>query len=194
MIRFKNCLLLLFFLPLTSHAAFDSLSAGDKLRSMATQAGSFAKARGYNDAICFLLDLSVNSGKNRFFVYELRQNKVTDAGLVAHGHCHQWVQRTIQFSNAPGCACSSSGRYKIGAAYQGKFGTAFKLTGLDKTNSNAAKRAIVLHAHSCVPDKESYPQEICRSEGCTTVSPAFLKRLGKLIRASEKPILMWVYQ
>ncbi|MGZ5191235.1 MAG: murein L,D-transpeptidase catalytic domain-containing protein, partial [Flavisolibacter sp.] len=88
--------------------------------------------------------------------------------------------------------CTSLGKYKIGNPYQGKFGLAYKLYGLDKTNSNAFSRFVVLHAHDCVPDDET-ENEICQSPGCPTVSVAFLKELKTMINNSEKPVLLWIY-
>src|SRR5690348_12150348 len=43
----------------------------------------FAKANGYSTTTCFLVDMSIESGKNRFFVYDLAKDSVVDAGLVA---------------------------------------------------------------------------------------------------------------
>lgn len=65
----------------------------------------------------------------------------------------------------PGSGCTSLGKYKIGGAYQGQFGLAYKLYGLDSTNSNAYQRNVVLHAYDRVPDNEVY-KEICQSSGC----------------------------
>ena len=76
----------------------------------------------------------------------------------------------------------------------GKFGLAYKLYGLDSTNSKAFERFVVLHAHSCVPNEEIDPEPLCQSWGCPTVSPEFLQELKKYIDASEKPILLWIYQ
>jgi hypothetical protein len=75
----------------------------------------------------------------------------------------------------------------------GKFGLAFKLYGLDATNDNAYNRAVVLHAHSCVPNEETAPIPICQSWGCPTVAPAFLTALKSYLDNSEKPVLLYVY-
>ena len=39
----------------------------------------------YNTKIAFFVDMRIPSGKNRFFVYDLVNNKIIDQGLVAHG-------------------------------------------------------------------------------------------------------------
>lgn len=150
---------------------------------------AYAKQHGYNTQTCFLIDMSMESGKNRFFIYDLKKDSVMDAGLVTHGSCNN----ESKYGNEIGCGCTSLGRYKIGKPYKGKFGLAYKLYGLDNTNSNAFKRFVVLHAHSCVPDGEVNPLPICRSEGCPTVSIPFLKKLASVIDGSKQPILLYTF-
>ena len=75
----------------------------------------------------------------------------------------------------------------------GTFGLAYKLYGLDNTNSKAFDRFVVLHAHSCVPNEDVDPVPICESWGCPTVAPAFLSELKTVIDKSAKPVLLWIY-
>ncbi len=149
---------------------------------------AYAKKNNFNTSHCFLIDMTIPSNQQRFFVYNLQTDSVEMAGLVCHGSGKKSSNEII-FSNEPNSLCSSIGKYKVGLSYNGKFGLAFKLHGLDATNSNAYARAVVLHAHSCVPNAEvEYP--ICQSWGCPTVSPAFLQALQQYIKASPKPILL----
>src|SRR5687767_11110799 len=37
---------------------------------------AYAKQHGYNTRTCFLIDMSIESGKNRFFVYDLKKDSV----------------------------------------------------------------------------------------------------------------------
>jgi L,D-transpeptidase-like protein len=150
---------------------------------------AYAKQHGYNTNTCFLIDMRIESGKNRFFIYDLKKDSVIDAGLVTHGQC----SNERKYGNDVGCGCTSLGRYKIGKPYNGRFGRAYKLYGLDATNSNAFKRFVVLHSHSCVPDGEVNPLSICRSEGCPTVSIPFLQKLSAIIDKSAQPILLYTY-
>lgn len=149
---------------------------------------SFVKKNNFNATHCFLIDMSIPSNEERFFVYNIQKDSVELAGLVAHGSGRD-NSNEIVFSNLPNSLCTSLGKYKVGVAYNGKFGLAFKLHGLDASNSNAFARAVVLHAHGCVPD-ESVDYSICESWGCPTVSPKFLTALNKYIKNSNKPILM----
>jgi L,D-transpeptidase catalytic domain len=149
----------------------------------------YLKANNFNTTHCFLIDMKIESGKKRFFVYNVLKDSVEIAGLVTHGSGTEGSD-TIQFSNEPNSLCTSLGKYKIGKSYNGKFGLAYKLYGLDKTNSNAFNRFVVLHSHSCVPSGEVYPHNICVSWGCPTVAPSFLQQLQAYIDNSPKPILL----
>ena len=153
----------------------------------------YAQKKGYSTRYCFLLDMRLHSGLKRFFVYDLTNNTVAFSGLVAHGSCDQDFLKEARFSNIPGGRCTSIGMYKVGCRYYGQYGKAYKLHGLQNSNSNAFKRAIVLHSFSCVPEQETYPKPICNSSGCTMVSLAFFKNLSSLIDKSNKPILLLVY-
>jgi hypothetical protein len=163
-----------------------------RLKQKADDLAVYAKAHGYNTEYYFMADMKIESGKNRFFVYNIKTDSIEMAGLVAHGSGRTYSEE-IQFSNAANSLCTSLGKYKIGGSYMGKFGLAFKLYGLDVTNDNAFSRAVVLHAHSCVPNEETAPIPICQSWGCPTVAPAFLTALKTYIDNSEKPVLLYVY-
>ncbi|HEV8285342.1 MAG TPA: murein L,D-transpeptidase catalytic domain family protein [Chitinophagaceae bacterium] len=154
----------------------------------------YAHQKGFSTKYCFLIDMSLPSGRNRFFVYDLEKNFVVYSGLVAHGSCNEKFLSQAKFSNAPSSGCSSLGKYRVGAFYRGSYGKSFKLHGLEYSNSNAYKRAVVLHGFSCVPNEEIYPRALCNSLGCTMVSNSFFDKLSRIIEQSQKPVLLWVYQ
>ncbi|HVU55905.1 MAG TPA: murein L,D-transpeptidase catalytic domain family protein [Puia sp.] len=167
----------------------------DRLSQKAAQlkAFLFTSRKSYNGNMAFLIDMHLPSGKNRFFVYDLRKDSVLLSGLVAHGSGNRSFSLSPVFSNANGSSCSALGRYRIGNPYAGQFGRAYLLYGLDTTNSRALERHIVLHAYTCVPEGETDPYPICNSRGCPMVSPAFLEQLQPMIDASKKPILLWIF-
>ncbi len=164
----------------------------EKMQLVSALLKSFAAKNNYNDKIAFLIDMNVPSGRQRFFVYNMQKDSIEMAGLVTHGYGSN--KSEIEFSNVPGSYSTSLGKYKVGAAYNGRFGLAYKLHGLDKTNNKAFERFVVLHAHDCVPVEEVAPLPICESQGCPTVAPAFLQQLKHYIESSGKPILMNIYQ
>jgi hypothetical protein len=165
-----------------------------KLKDKGTRLDSFVKQHHFNKRYCFLIDMSVASGKNRFFVYNLQKDSIEQSGLVTHGSGSAKGDGTLCFSNKPGSLATSLGKYKVGKPYNGKFGLAYKLYGLDDSNNKAFERFVVLHSHSCVPGEEVYPASICESWGCPTVAPAFLSTLQAYIDKSGEPVLMWIYQ
>ncbi len=177
---------------LFKHSA--NITAFARLKTMADSLKQFASAHGYNDRLCFLADMSLPSGKSRFFVYDMVKDSVLLAGLVAHGSCDKGFQWNPFFSNKLNCGCSSLGKYKIGYSYEGKFGRSYKLYGLEASNSNAFERTVVLHSYGCVPEQETDPLPICNSRGCPMVSPGFFHLLSSYIDHSGRNILLWVFE
>jgi hypothetical protein len=143
---------------------------------------------------CFLVDMNLPSGRNRFFIYDLKKNTIINSGLVSHGSCNETFLARPRFSNATKSGCSSLGKYKVGEFYKGKYGKSFRLYGLDDCNSNAYKRAVVIHGYDCVPDQEIYPRVLCNSFGCVMVSYKFFDKISRIIGKTEKPIVLWIYQ
>ncbi len=212
--RFTRILVLFFFLMLTftwlfSTGAWKNLKADraasspveydlsrtsyKKLQKKAVDAKTFIRQKGFNRSVCLMIDMSLHSGQSRFFVYDLVKDTIINSGLVTHGRCNQnWLEGR-KYGNSVGCGCTSLGKYRVGHAYTGKFGLAYKLYGLDSSNNNAFKRYVVLHSHECVPETD-VQDEICQSDGCPTVSPGFLQFLKPIINTSKKPLLLWIYE
>lgn len=153
----------------------------------------YAVKHGYNTHYAFLVDFSVFSGGKRFICYDLLHRRIQSSGLVAHGQGPDFRAEKVVFSNVPGSRCSSLGKYRIGGKYSGRFGTAYKLYGLDSSNSRAFDRFVVLHSHTCVPAL-AQQQGICRSDGCPTLNPDYFAALQPLIDTSSRPMLLWIYR
>jgi hypothetical protein len=151
------------------------------------------KSPKYNKEIAFFIDMEILSGKNRFFVYDLKTNKIIDEGLVAHGlGSETQTEGKLTFSNISNSLSTSLGKYSIGNHYKGKFGKAYKLYGLDKSNSNAYNRNIVLHKYSAVPYEEQ-ETNICHSFGCPMVNVKYFERIEKIIDNSQTSIILSIY-
>ena len=172
----------------------DTLHIHERMRNKAKELSQFlANQSEYSDELAILIDMRQQSGKNRLFVFDMQNLTVLSKGLVAHGiGSETGVEDSLKFSNVPGSLCTSLGKYKIGAAYIGNFGRAYKLHGLEFSNDRAFERYVVLHSYNCVPDDEqTFP--ICTSEGCTIVSENYFAVLDVFIRNSEKPIILEVF-
>lgn len=161
---------------------------------LTNKVNNYALENNMSTDYCFLVDMSLPSGRNRFFVYDLKKNSIIYAGLVAHGSCNETFIARPRFSNESRSGCSSLGKYKVGEFYRGKYGKSFRLHGLDNCNSNAYKRAVVIHGFGCVPDQEIYPRVLCNSLGCVMVSYKFFDKISRIINKTNKPIVLWVYQ
>lgn len=165
-----------------------------KLKLYSAKALEYCKQKNFNTSFCFLIDMSLHSGKKRFFVYDMQQDSLITSGMVAHGSCNESFLASPKFSNTPGSGCTSVGRYKVKGKYTGRFGIAYKLYGLDSSNSNAYKRNVVLHSYYMMPDNETYPAACGNSLGCAMVSDNFIKTLAQKIDSSAKPILLWIFE
>lgn len=166
----------------------------------AGEAHSFCKKNKFNTDFCILVDMSLHSGVNRFFVYDFNQKKVTQKYLVGHG-CgnNSWSSDESKdhptFSNEDGSHLSSLGKYRIGERGSSEWGINIKylLHGLDETNGNALKRTIVFHSWNEMSDQEIFPKGSPEGWGCPTVSNNALKSIDPLLKSSSKPVLMWIY-
>ena len=147
----------------------------------------------YNNELAFFIDMRLMSGKNRFIVYDLKKDKIVDQGLVAHGiGSETGIQNELKFSNTNSSYCTALGKYSIGKDYVGRFGKAYKLYGLDVTNSNAFARSIVLHKYDKVPYEEQ-DKAIVHSLGCPMVNEFYYGRIEKIIDNSKRNIILDIY-
>lgn len=171
-----------------------STEAKDRLQQNTKIAKTFLQNHSdYKQDIVFLADMAIKSRYNRFFVYDVKNNRVLHKGLVAHGKgSNTETYGELQFSNVEGSNMTSLGNYKVGVDYVGRFGKSYKLHGLDKTNDQAFARYVVLHTYTFMPHEEQLVP-IINSEGCPMVSNETFKILEKIIDNSEKPILLRVY-
>lgn len=164
------------------------------LREKAISLRSYTATKGMDNKLFFLVDMTLPSGKKRFYAYDLEKDSIVLSGLVSHGRCNlNWLTGR-KYSNKPGSGCTSLGKYKIGTSYQGQFGKAYRLYGLDSTNNNASQRSIVLHSHKSIPDSEVAPGQIAQSDGCPTVSPVMLQQLDRLLKSRKRPVLLYIYE
>ena len=164
-----------------------------KAKSKAAAIKTYAAKNNYCGDYCFFVDMRIPSGSKRFFVYDLKTDSILHKGLVTHGGGSETNTAELKFCNVPSSGSTSLGKYKIGVEYSGQFGMAFKLHGLDTSNSKAFERFVVLHSHSCVPEEDISPIEICTSLGCPTVNPEYLPILKTYIDKADKPVLLCIY-
>lgn len=172
-----------------------------RIETKSKEALTFCKKNNYNEDFCILIDMSIHSGLNRFFVYDFKKNTTIMTMLVGHGcgnypWSQDWSKDNPSFSNVDGSHCSSLGKYKIGKRAYSDWGIHIKyvLHGLEATNSNAESRYIVFHSWEKVPEKEVYPDGTGEGWGCPTISNNNMKIIDPMLKASKKPVFMWIYK
>ncbi len=169
-----------------------------KINQKAKEAKAFCKKHKMNINFCFLMDVSAHSGKNRFYIYNFKTNTISHSGLVCHGVGKNSTQQKPVYSNVVGSNCTSLGKYKIGKRSYSNWGINihYKMHGLESSNSNAFKRHVVLHSYDYVSETEIYPLHLTMgwSQGCPVVANNLMKEIDKLLKASSKPTLIWIFE
>ena len=172
----------------------------DLLKKRAEAAFEYVKSHQLNTHVACLIDLGKHSGLHRFYIWDFNKRLAVDSGLVSHGCAsNPWgstytAEKPI-FSNTPDSHASSLGKYKIGKRGYSQWGihVNYLLHGLEKSNSKAVSRAIVLHSWESVPENRVYPEGTPEGWGCPAVSNTFMRRVDVLIQHETSPILMWVF-
>lgn len=171
-----------------------------KVKNKAQQLFKIAKTKNYSTRYAVLIDFSLHSGVNRFFVWDYQKDTISSAALVSHGcGSASWgtdeTKTTPEFSNTPESHKSSLGKYLIKERDYSQWGIHVKyvLHGLDKTNNNALERYIVLHSWKAIKDRPTYPLGTPEGWGCPAVSNSFMTYLDKIFKEEKKHVLMWIY-
>jgi len=193
----KIFLLAILFLSCKKEATKEEIKLKD-YTSYLKEAKVYCKKNNLNQNKFILIDLDLHSGLKRFFIYDFKNNSLTKSYMVSHGcgdHMWSWTssKEDAPISNEPDSHCSSIGKYKIGSRGVSQWGIKvnYLLIGKDTTNSNALKRAIVLHSWEKITTEEIYPKGTPEGWGCPAVSNESMKEIDALLR-TNKNMLMWI--
>ena len=127
-----------------------------------------------------LVDFDKSIYTTRLFVVNPQTRQVIFASEAGHARKSGRFYAK-DFSNVRNSLKSALGLYRVGPQYVSrKHGLSFRLIGLDKSNSNALKRGIVLHG-----------SDATYSSGCITVNREVMTWLLKHIKPGTK---LLVYQ
>lgn len=170
------------------------------IEEKAKEALEFCEANGYNTDFCILIDMTIHSGKYRFFVYDFKTQKIERSALCAHG-CGKDDKKSTEaqpvFGNDVGSFLTSLGKYKIGVRSYSQWGinVHYKMHGLEASNSNAYKRVVVLHSYTPVSSSEIYPAHLPMgwSLGCPVIDDETMTLLDAKLKNTKKPVLLWIY-
>lgn len=179
----------------------DAAKLAIKHDALHQEALSYCKTQNFNTEYYFLVDFSIHSGLNRFFIYHFKDSSVHRTALVTHGTCdglesNPNAQENVKFSNTVNSHCSSKGKYKVGKRDYSSWGINVKywLHGMETTNNKAVERVVVLHSWEAVSDEEVFPFHSPLSWGCPAVSDNFMWHLDSLLQKSSKPVLLWIVE
>lgn len=135
-----------------------------------------------NDSVITIVNFDQPSNEKRMYIIDLKNSKMLFYTWTAHGR-NSGTKMAVNFSNKMESKKSSLGLYITEEPYFGKNGYSLKLEGLDKTNSNAYDRGIVLHGAWYVSQAEiNNSGYIGRSWGCPAVSPGLSKPIINRIK------------
>ena len=151
---------------------------------LALKAYNKAHAQGLDkQQVLTVVDYSLPSTKKRFWVIDLKNNKVLYSELVAHGK-NSGVKNATHFSNKHGSDESSLGLFKTDNSYYGHDGYALRLTGLTPGyNTNALTRDVVVHGAWYVsPQFAKTHGYIGRSWGCFALEKSQIKPVVNTIK------------
>lgn len=198
----KVLMLFLFLISCnTSNSLSDDVEKVNDYTQTHQESLAFCKENNFSTTTYFLIDMSIHSGKNRFFIYDFNKNKIIDKNIVTHGTCDKFEvnptkKSKAKFSNQKDSHCSSKGKYKIGKREYSSWGINIKywLHGLEKSNDNAVDRVVVLHSWKAVSNEEVFPDYSPLSWGCPAVSDVFMKKLDERLKNATKPVLLWIIE
>lgn len=136
--------------------------------------------------ILTLVDFTKPSNEKRFYVIDLKNNKVLYDTYTTQGKYTGFLYAT-DFSNVPQSKKSSIGVYKTLKTYGGKHGTSIRLQGMDEGfNDNALQRDIVVHpAWYANPSFVKKYDRTGRSWGCFGVPQKISKGIMNTIKGNS---------
>ncbi|MEE1148335.1 MAG: murein L,D-transpeptidase catalytic domain family protein [Alistipes sp.] len=155
----------------------------------------FCEREGYNTRVAMFVDLSRHSGRNRFVVWDMVRNVPMFTCPVSHGsgsHRSHIRSAYARLSNEDGTHLSSEGRALVAERYEGRYGVAYRLDGLDATNSNIRSRCIVLHGWEHTTSFPIFPFATVGSFGCPVLSRRMMAKVDELLR-QEKGVILEVF-
>ena len=169
----------------------------ERLQAKADTAKRYCRDKNFDTNYCMLVDMSVHSGKNRFFVWDFTKDTIAYSSLCCHGYGKGSSESEPVFSNTPNSYCTSLGKYKTGARSYSNWGINihYKLHGLEKTNNKAFDRIFVLHSYGYVPRNEICPDDLPLgySQGCPVIDSGVMTIMDNMLKKTKKPMLLWIY-
>ena len=171
------------------------MSLRSRVAERAKELLEYCRREGYNTRVALFVDLSRHSGRRRFVAWDMARMVPIFTCPVSHGsgsersHVRSAYAR---FSNEDGSHLSSLGRAVVAERYEGRYGVAYRLDGLDATNTNLRSRCVVLHGWEHTTSYPIWPRATVGSFGCPVLSRRMMARVDELLR-QEKGVILEVF-
>lgn len=138
-----------------------------------------------NSKYLTIIDMSLSSKLERLFIIDMENKEIVHQSIVAHGK-KSGLEFATLFSNKINSHQSSLGFYKTAETYFGKHGLSLRLDGLEFSNNNARKRAIVIHSANYASKAfiNNYGR-LGRSYGCPSLPKKDYKQIIAKIKAGS---------
>ena len=172
------------------------MSISKYFSTRAAELYAFCQERGFNTRVALLMDLGRHSGRRRFVVWDFQQGKALHSFPASHGSgsARSHVRSAYaECSNEDGSHLSSAGRALVAERYVGRYGVAYRLDGLDETNSALRKRCVVLHGWRYTTSFPIYPFPTVGSWGCPVLSLRAMKKLDEILQREQR-VVLWMYK
>lgn len=137
-----------------------------------------------NQKVVTIVDMSQHSSRSRFFLFHLTDGRV-ESHRTSHGEGSDLNNDGYadSFSNTPKSLKTSLGAYRTLTTYDGNHGNSLRLQGLSPTNSNALRRAVVVHGARYLNAKPGF--KVGRSWGCPALAPNVAQTVIKQIKGGS---------
>ena len=155
----------------------------------------YCRREGYNTRVALFVDLSRHSGRRRFVAWDMVRMVSIFTCPVSHGSGSEMSHvrsAYARFSNEDGSHLSSLGRAVVAERYEGRYGVAYRLDGLEATNSNLRSRYVVLHGWEHTTSYPIWPRATVGSFGCPVLSRRMMARVDELLQR-EKGVIIEVF-
>ncbi len=143
-----------------------------------------------NNRYLTIVDFSQSSRKKRFYLLDVKNNKLVHNTFVSHGK-NTGIDMAEKFSNKINSEQSSLGFYVTSATYTGKHGLSLRLSGKEAGfNDNAEARGVVVHGAAYVNAGRVNSGYMGRSQGCPALPEA---EFAKVINIIKDGSVMFIY-
>lgn len=171
------------------------MSLRSRVAQRAEELREFCIAEGYNNRIAIFVDLSRHSGRRRFVLWDFQRGVAIHTCPVSHGSGSKNPHKRSAYastSNEEGSHLSSLGRALIAERYVGRYGIAYRLDGLEGSNSHLRTRCVVLHGWEYTTPYPIWPIATVGSFGCPVLSLRDMARVDELLK-EERDVVIEIF-